>query len=139
MYFCPIYILLVCIFVHLSQNLTELEKEQKPGKGNCQCICNRLRHINRPCFICRKNRRHNIDQRNQQHKFSITATRIEAFAFPIVLKCDLACHLDTKQPHHCHINFKGIPGERCKHCIGGKHSYKNVSGNSMTTAQNSTE
>ena len=109
---------------HFFQHLFKQNCKQNGGKRNRNKIGYRFRRVNSSRFVGRKNLRHNVDERDQQHKFAHHRNGDGGFGVAERGKCHLARHLNTEKQHARHIDAQRFFREckqfrlACKH--GGK-------------------
>ena len=92
------------IYTLSRQRLLKFKPEQNTCKADGQKIGNRFCHVNSGRLICSENVRHDVDQREQQDKFSGDSDYDRCFCVSNGSKGHLAGHLDAEQQDGSHVD-----------------------------------
>ena len=107
------------------QHFPKLKRKQNRREGYSQEVCNRFSHIHCIGLVPGQNMRQQIDQWQQQDKLRVTATAIEAFAFPNDVNAIWhAIWIPKAAGRH---SKSGVLISKTKQCrIGSKHFCKHL-------------
>ena len=108
------------------QHFPKLKRKQNRREGYSQEVCNRFSHIHCIGLVPGQNMRQQIDQWQQQDKFTCNSDSNRSLCFSEWCKCHLACDLDSEKQQAGTVNPE-CWFSKTKQCrIGSKHFCKHL-------------